>query len=61
LLDEILEDNGKNTEIWLETRAKELGNLDDNELKKLGDKAKSKKDDIESGEISQIRQKWGVK
>jgi poly(A) polymerase/tRNA nucleotidyltransferase (CCA-adding enzyme) len=61
LLDEILDDNGKNTEIWLETRTKELGRLGDAELKKLGDKAKNKKDDIESGEISHIRQKWGVK
>jgi tRNA nucleotidyltransferase (CCA-adding enzyme) len=61
LLDEVLDESNRNTELWLETRALELGKLSEQELKKLGDKAKSKKDEAEWQEISQIRNKWGVK
>ena len=61
LLDEILDDNGKNTEIWLKKRTIELGKMSEAELKKLGVQAKTKKDEAEWGEISRIREKWGVR
>jgi tRNA nucleotidyltransferase (CCA-adding enzyme) len=61
LLDEVLDEPERNTEIWLETKAKELGKFSEGDLKKLGDKAKLKKDEAEWQEISEIRNKWGVK
>lgn len=61
LLDEVLDDSERNTEKWLEKRARELGELNEKELKKLGSQAKDKKDQLEWQEISEIRQKWGVR
>jgi poly(A) polymerase/tRNA nucleotidyltransferase (CCA-adding enzyme) len=61
LLDEVLDDSERNTKKWLEKRAKELGKLNEKELEKLGSQAKDKKDQLEWQEISEIRQKWGVK
>lgn len=61
LLDEVLDESGRNTEKWLEKRAKELGEFNEEELKKLGSKAKDKKDQLEWIEISEIRKKWGVR
>jgi len=61
LLDEVLDDSERNAEKWLEKRVKELGKLSEQELVKLGDKAKTKKDQLEWQEISEIREKWGVR
>jgi len=61
LLDEVLDDSERNTKKWLEKRAKELGGLNEKELEKLGNQAKDKKDQLEWAEISEIRQKWGVR
>lgn len=61
LLDAVLDDSERNTEKWLEKRVKELGELNEKELEKLSSQAKDKKDQIEWQEISEIREKWGVK
>lgn len=60
LLEEALDDASTNTEEHLEKRAKELVALDDLELKKLGDKAKEKKEAIEEKEVGEIRKKHFV-
>jgi len=61
LLDQVLDDSERNTEKWLEKRAKELGELKEKELEKLSGQAKDKKDQLEWQEISEIREKWGVR
>lgn len=60
LLEEALDDTSKNAETYMEDRAKELAKLSDNELKKLGDKAKEKKEAIEEAEVGEIRKKHFV-
>ncbi len=60
LLEEALDDASINTEEYLEKRAKELAALSDIELKKLGDKAKEKKEAIEEAEVGEIRKKHFV-
>jgi len=61
LLDEVLEDPDKNSEKYLEQRAKELGSLNDKDLDNLANQAKEKKDRMEWEEISKIRERWKVK
>lgn len=61
LLEEVLDDPTKNNEMFLVKRAEELYNLNHDELKKIGDKGKQKKEDFESKEISDIRKKRFVK
>jgi len=61
LLEEVLDDAERNDKEWIEKRVKELGELDEKELGKLSKQAKDKKDQLEWQEISEIRQKWGVK
>ncbi len=61
LLEEVLDEPEKNTEELLTKRVFELDSLNENQLQKLGEEAKQKKNEIEGGEISEIRKKWGVK
>ena len=60
LLEEAIDEPEKNTDEYMEKRAKELAKLPDNELKALGDKAKEKKEEIEEKEIGEIRKRHFV-
>ncbi len=60
-LEEVLDDPKLNTEKYLQKRAKELLKLSDEELKKLGEAGKEKKDIEEKKEVAEIRKKFGVK
>ncbi|HEY4517244.1 MAG TPA: CCA tRNA nucleotidyltransferase [Candidatus Paceibacterota bacterium] len=60
LLEEVLDDPKRNTEDYLETRAKEFSNLNDDELKKIGEEGKERKAGEESEAINQIRTKHHV-
>lgn len=61
LLEEVLDDPKLNTEEILEKRAKEFSKLPDEELKKIGEKGKEKKDKIEEEVVGEIRKKYWVK
>jgi len=61
LLEEVLDDPSKNTEDWLENKAKELNSLSEKKLEELGKKAKETKEEMERKEIEGIRKKWWVK
>lgn len=61
LLEEVLDDPKKNTEDYLNEKAIELNKLSENELKKLGEKARIKKDIEEEKQIQDIRKKHWVK
>lgn len=60
LLEEVIEDPSKNTEMLLLKRAKELLELNDNDLEILGKKGKEKRDEIDEAEIAEIQKKYGV-
>ena len=60
LLDEILEDPQKNTETYLEKKAKELGKLQDTELLKMFEKSKQTKQEFESDSEEEIKKKYYV-
>lgn len=61
LLEEALDNADLNTVEYMENRAIELAKLDEKELKVLGEKAKARKEEVESGEIDKIRSKHHVK
>ncbi len=61
LLEEVLDDPKKNTEEYLENRAKELFSLPENELEALGEKGKQTKEEADEEEIKKIRGKHWVK
>lgn len=61
LLEEALEEPEKNNHEHLAARAKELAALSDEDLKKLGEKGKEKREEIEQEEIGKIRSKYNVK
>ncbi|MEI6494443.1 MAG: CCA tRNA nucleotidyltransferase [bacterium] len=61
LLEEVLEDPNLNTEEYLQKKAIELAKLDVDELKKLGESGKEKKEEVEKKELSKIRSKHRVK
>ncbi len=61
LLEEVLDDPELNTEEYLQSRAKELAKLSDDELKELGEKGKGKKDEEEEKELGKIRKRYRVK
>ncbi|HEY4506033.1 MAG TPA: CCA tRNA nucleotidyltransferase [Candidatus Paceibacterota bacterium] len=61
LLEEVLEDPNKNDSDYLVTRATELEKLTDQELKKLGESGKDKREEAEGKEIKEIRHRHGVK
>lgn len=60
LLEEVLEDPQKNTELFLEKRATELLALPLEELKKIGESGKEKKAKLEEEEIKKLHKKYGV-
>jgi tRNA nucleotidyltransferase (CCA-adding enzyme) len=60
LLEEVLENPKLNTTEYLDNRAIELIKLPGKELKLLGDKAKTKKDEVEESNIDEIRKKYHV-
>lgn len=61
LLEEVLEDPTKNTAEYLENRSIELYNLEESELKKLGEQGKQIKEEADQVEISKIRKDHKVK
>jgi poly(A) polymerase/tRNA nucleotidyltransferase (CCA-adding enzyme) len=61
LLEEVLDDPTKNNPEYLETRAKQLLEMTDEHLKKLGEAGKSAKDEAEGEEIKKIRDQYKVK
>jgi len=60
LLEEVLENPKLNTAEYLEKRATELSSLSDNDLKKIGDEAKDRKEKEEEKNIKSIREKYWV-
>jgi len=60
LLEEVLDDPKRNTSDYLESRARELRALPDDELKKLGEAGKERKEGEEEAEILQLRKKHHV-
>lgn len=60
LLEEILDDAAKNTEEYLDKRAKELLALPENELEKLGEAGKERREAAEDDEIQRIMEKHHV-
>ncbi|QQR76936.1 CCA tRNA nucleotidyltransferase [Candidatus Nomurabacteria bacterium] len=61
LLEEVLDEPEKNTREYLDKRVGELNELSDEELKKLGEKAKQTKDEAEEKELGEIHKKHNVK
>jgi poly(A) polymerase/tRNA nucleotidyltransferase (CCA-adding enzyme) len=61
LLEEVLDDPTKNTETYLENKAKELILLPENELMALGESGKQTKEEADEQEIAKIRGKHWVK
>ena len=61
LLEEVLEDPTLNTLEKLSERVKDLDELEDTALKKLGEKGKEKKENLEEDEVKKLRSKHGVK
>jgi len=61
LLEEVLDDPTKNNSEYLETRAKELLEMNDEHLRALGEAGKSAKDEAEGEEIGKIRKQYNVK
>jgi len=60
LLEEVLDDPSRNTEEYLEKRALELTQLPEDELKRLGEQGKEKKEAAEEAEVEKIRGKYWV-
>lgn len=60
LMDEVLDEPGKNEQEYLEKRAKELSNLPENELIELGKQGKMKITEEEEKEVGKIKEKYFV-
>ncbi len=60
LLEEILDDSAKNTRPYLDKRTSELFNLSEEDLKKLGESGKKKREAAEDDEIQNIMKKHHV-
>ncbi len=60
LLEEILDDSGKNTEEYLDNRTQELLTMSDESLKKLGEAGKQRREAAEDEEIRHIMHKHHV-
>ena len=60
LLEEVLEEPKRNEEEYLVTRAKDLLDMPDPELKLLGDEGQKKREEYEEGEIQEILKKHHV-
>lgn len=61
LFDEVLEDPSKNTEDYLDTRAKELMKLSLEELKELGQAGKKEMEEKNKEKVKEIRKQFRVK
>ncbi len=61
LLEEVLEDPTINSVETLSERVKDLDELEDKDLKILGEKGRDKKDDANEGEVKKLHVKHGVK
>jgi tRNA nucleotidyltransferase (CCA-adding enzyme) len=61
LLEEVLDDPARNTEELLVNRVAELAKLPDDELKKIGEQGKIKKEQEEEKEVEAIRKRHWVK
>ncbi|HET8581331.1 MAG TPA: HD domain-containing protein [Candidatus Paceibacterota bacterium] len=60
LLEEVLDDPSKNTEAYMETRALELLALPDEELQKLGEAGKERRDEEDAAAVMELREKRHV-
>jgi tRNA nucleotidyltransferase (CCA-adding enzyme) len=60
LLEEVLEDPSLNNELYLEKRTNELAALPEEELKRLGDTGREKKEEEESKDVANIRNRYWV-
>lgn len=60
LLEEVLEDPSKNTKEYLAISAEKLGTLSDEDLRKLGESGKKKRDEREEAELQEILDKHHV-
>jgi poly(A) polymerase/tRNA nucleotidyltransferase (CCA-adding enzyme) len=60
LLEEILDDSGKNTEEYLDKRTSEMLALPEDELKRLGESGKQKREAVEDEEVRHIMEKHHV-
>ena len=60
LLEEVLEDPAKNMAEYLEPRAVELAKLTDEELRRVGEQGKERKEEAEEEEIKDIHKKYFV-
>ena len=60
LLEEVLDEPGKNTTEYLETRAQELMRLSEPELKAFGEAGKGRKEDEEEAAVQELRKKHHV-
>lgn len=60
LLEEVLDDPKKNTREYLEPRAREMYDLPDDELQKLGEAGKDKKDQVDNAEVKKLHRKHKV-
>jgi hypothetical protein len=60
LLEEVLDDPKKNSDAYLQERARELITLHDDELQKIGRAGKERKKGEEEAEIQQLRKKHHV-
>lgn len=61
LLEEVLEDPTLNNVEVLSERVRDLNELEDKDLKALGEKGKDKKEEVNEGEVKQLHQKHGVR
>lgn len=60
LLEEVLDDPARNTEVYLEKRALELANMTESKLKELGEQGKDKKEEVDEAQVAKLRQKHKV-
>lgn len=60
LLEQVLDDPARNTETFLVEHAGELSNLNDDQLRLLGEKGRGKKEEDEASELKDIRKRHWV-
>ena len=60
LLEEVLDDPARNTEEYLENRVQELRQLSDEQLKKLGEAGKGRKEEEDEAAVRELRKKHHV-
>jgi hypothetical protein len=60
LLEEVLDDPKKNTSDYLENQTQKLSELSDDELKKMGEKGKARREEEDEAAIRGLREKHHV-